>query len=304
MSLREIIAESETEYKYRVYSTAPIHGGAELAAIRVGLAGRMARDIKPAGILPWLGTKSDRFPEVPFRPVYVVDLTTGIPLSLKNAVRELSFALQVAQDKIIIDGEDREPAEAPKPEKPYQKDGITPSMFAKDITAETPMQSLQDLLKDLGDGKGHLARDEGEVKPVYEGYTVTQIEAELLLNDDLSRGYYVVQQIAENQFDIIGPLVEIPENCPLDLDRNNGLVLKEMNYDTSRYVSVRVQDTDTGKEYPILVQIEPGMPEDQIRNMAVQQVAVKHSIPDARLIAMDPNRNMIPGARAATRMAA
>lgn len=187
MSLRTMIAESETEYKYRVFTTAPIHGGAELAAIRVGLAGRMARDITPAGIIPWMGTKSDRFPDVPMKPVYVVDLVTGLPLSLKTAVRELSFALNVAESKIIIDGEDKEAEPTPKQDAPYQKDGVTPGFLSKDIEAVTPQQSLKDLLGDLSDGKGHLARREGEThKPLKEGFTVTQIEAELMLTKTCS----------------------------------------------------------------------------------------------------------------------
>ena len=300
MSLRTLIAESETEYKYRIFTTAPVHGGAELAAIRVGLAGRMARDITPGGVIPWMGTKSDRFPDVPMKPVYVVDLVTGLPLSLKNAVRELSFALNVAQDKIIIDGEDKESEGTKEQGAPYQKDGVTPGFLSKDVEAVTPQQSLKDLLGDLSNAKGHVEvrRTGYEIGKLAEGFSVTQIEAELMLNEDLMRGYYAVFPISEGRYEIVGPLTESPANCPLDLDRGGSLTLREMNYESNKYVTVRVQDTDTGKEYPIMVSVSDNIPEDSIRNLAVQQVATKFSIPEERLIAMDPNRNNIPGAMA------
>ncbi len=291
MSLRAIIAESETEYRYRIYSTAPIHGGAELAAIRVGLAGRMAREIKPAGILPWMGTKSDRFPEVAMKPVHVVELVTGLPLSIPYAIRELSFALNVAEDKIQVDGEHVEAEPEVKPAgKPYAKDGITPTFLGKDMTAETPMQSLKDLLGDLGKDQKHQPT---EVKPVFENFSVTHIEAEAMLNTDLRKGYYFVRQLSEGNAGISGPHPEVAINFPLDLDRIvNVPLVNEMNYAKATLTTIRVQDTDTGKEYPVAIEVSPGMDEEQIRNAAVNQVAMKFAIPTEQLIAMDPNRPM------------
>lgn len=101
-------------------------------------------------------------------------------------------------------------------------------------------------------------------------------------------------------------MAEVPTNYALDLDRAETISLKEMNYETNKYMTVRVQDTDTGKEYPILVRVGDGIPEDSIRNLAVQQVSAKFSIPEERLIAMDPNRNTapVPAARSAQAVAA
>jgi hypothetical protein len=315
MSLRALISESETEYKYRIYSTAPIHDGAALGAIRIGLAGRMARDIKPGGVLPWMGTKADRFPAIAMKPTYVVDLVTGLPLSISTAVRELSFALQVAEELIQIEGEDRE-YEVPKdPNKPYAADRVTPGFLGKDDKQETPMKTLKDLLGDLSDGKGEEHHEE-EVFPVYEGFTITQIEAEAILDTDLRRGYYVVRGLNEHgRIGISGPHKEVPFNYPLDLDRAQNVtvqvlngerrdgdliefdvslikrpVLKEMMHSSQTLTTVRVSDTDTGKEYPVLVSVRPGMGEEEIRNAAVMQVAQKMAISPERLIAMDPNR--------------
>lgn len=310
MTLRALIAESEAEYSYTLYSPCDIHCPESLAMIRIGLAGRMARDIQPKGIIPYGGTKADRFPEQAMKPVYVSTLITGMPLHHKRAIQELALALNIPEELIQLDGEDADKTEEVKAVEPYSKDGEPAGLDLKNAEAHM-LKSLKDLLGDILDSE-----QPEELRDVYEGFTITQIEAEALLGEDLRRGYYVVRDLGEaGRVGISGPHLEVPVNYPMNLDRvkqlqiesinsrnqpGSGILhefdislvgkktLKEMNYTRTNLASTRVVDTDSGKEYPVLITVQPGMGDDDIRNAAVQEIAHRFSISPERLIAKDP----------------
>jgi hypothetical protein len=302
------LLENEETFEYKLVSVENIHTDDVMSKIRLALGKYGLVTLEPNGVLTTVkDSDNKRFAEYPFAPIYLCKITMNNPVSSNPLIQSIALFTRIKDtklklfdngDKIVMDGSDAEQHAHPM------------EVGGKDAQSEVGQAKADSLVSDMMmDIAGR--RDKNIIRDVYEGHTASHVEISKMINTKVPRGFYLIENTANDRASITGPFKTCPDNFGYITNVNKAVVLSESSddgvveyavkyaepdmqndpadagtRDRNKPMEVALIDQDSGKEHTVVVRADT---DESARLKAVEIIAKRTGLHKDRFMPKDPS---------------